>query len=190
MIKKRFSIIFSLLMLMLTSVSCQIGQIEEMSPLDAQLTHYALKIEDLPKGWKFSDKSWGVEFGGSGYTATYELEADSHIFLSNTVAIYLNEEKSKLAYQQWEDLWFKSTQPWPEATYSPLNQTDDYRFECLKLPDYYVLSCSYLQRHDNKISFLQINLDNKDLTFTQLNSIVGVLDKRLSEDIVNLTPTP
>lgn len=178
---------------MWVSVSCQIGQTEEMSPLDRQLTEYALKTNDLPNGWRYSEKSWGVEFGGSGYTVIYELKADTSIFLSNTIAIYLNEEKSKLAYQQWEELWFKSTQPWPEATYSPQNQNDDYRFECLKFPDDPILSCSYIQRHENIIGFAQINLDNKNLTFTELNDILSILDKRLNDvgrENKEATPTP
>ena len=180
--------LLSLLTLISVVVSCQIGQTEEMSPLDRQLTEYALKTNDLPNGWRYSDKSWGVEFGGSGYTVIYELEADTSIFLSNTIAIYLNEEKSKIAYQQWEDLWFKSTQPWPEATYSPQNQKDDYRFECLQFPDDPVLSCSYLQRHNNIIGFVKVNLDDKNLTFAQFNNILGVLDKRLNETSMETAP--
>ncbi|HEU0291237.1 MAG TPA: hypothetical protein VFR47_00775 [Anaerolineales bacterium] len=191
--KNRFWRLLSLLILISVSISCQIGQMEEMSPLDRQLTEYALKTNDLPNGWKYSDKDWGVEFGGSGYTVIYELEADPSIFLSNTIAIYLNEEKSEIAYQQWEDLWFKSTQPWPEATYSPRDQKDDYRFECLQFPEDPILSCRYLQRHNNIIGFVKINLDNKSLTFTELNDILGIVDERLNNVGVEnkeVTPTP
>jgi len=191
--KNRLWIWISVLIFMWVSVSCQIGLTEEMSPLDVQLTQYALKTNDLPSGWRYSEKSWGVEFGGSGYTVIYELEADTRIFLSNTISIYLNEEKSKIAYQQWEDLWFKSTQPWPEATYSPQDQKDDYRFECLSFPEDPILSCRYLQRHNNIIGFVKINLDNKSLTFTELNDILSILDKRLNDiggENKEVTPTP
>jgi hypothetical protein len=181
--------LLSLLILISVSASCQIGQTEEMSPLDRQLTEYALKISDLPDGWRYSDKGWGVEFGGSGYTVIYELKTDTSIFLSNTIAIYLNEEKSKIAYQQWEDLWFKSTQPWPEATYSPQNQKDDYRFECsYALPESSILSCRYLQRHENIIGFVKIRFDNKSLSFTELNDVLAILDQRLNETFIEATP--
>ncbi len=178
----------NLLIVFLLTILASFCQTEAMSPLDRQLTQYALKTNDLPTGWKYSDKDWGVEFGGSGYTVVYELKANTRIFFSNTVAIYAGDEKSKLAYQQWEDLWFKSTQPWPEATYSPQDQNDDYRFECLSFPDDPILSCTYIQRHNNKISFAHINLDNKSLTFTELNDILGILDKRLNEVADGATP--
>ena len=184
MYRARINLLVIFLLTILTS-SCQT---EAMSPLDRQLTEYALKTNDLPNGWRYSDKDWGVEFGGSGYTVIYELKANTRIFLSNTVAIYAGEEKSKLAYQQWEDLWFKSTQPWPEATYTPQDKNDDYRFECLSFPDDPILSCSYIQRHTNIIGFAQINLDNKKLTFIELNDILGILDKRLSDVAVDATP--
>jgi hypothetical protein len=191
--KNRFWRSLSLSILISVSISCQIGQTEEMSPLDRLLTEYALKTNDLPNGWIYSDKSWGVEFGGSGYTVSYVWAANTSMFLSNTIAIYSNEEKSKLAYQQWEDLWFNSTQPWPEATYSPQDQKDDYRFECLQFPEDPILSCSYIQRHNNIIGFVKINLDNKSLTFTELNEILNILDKRLNTVGVEnkeITPTP
>lgn len=178
----------NLLLVFLLAILASSCQTEAMSPLDRQLTEYALKTNDLPNGWKHSSEDWGVEFGGSGYTVTYELKTNASIFLSNTIAIYLNEEKSKLAYQQWEDLWFKSTQPWPEATYLPQDKNDDYRFECLSFPDDPILSCSYIQRHTNIINFAHINLDNKNLTFIELNDILGILDKRVNEVAVDATP--
>jgi len=186
--KRDTIIILIILIMVLSIVSCQT---EGLSPLQSQLTQYSLKIEDLPNGWQFSDKSWEADFGGAGYTVNYEL--NTNIFISNTVDIYLNTDKSKLAYQQWEDLWFKSTQPWPEATYLPRDQKDDYRFECLRFPEDPILSCSYLQRHNNVTSFLKINLDNKNLTFTELNDILGILDKRLNDvgiEKKNGTPSP
>ncbi len=167
--KRNHIVVLLILLTVLLTSSCQT---EEMSSLDRQLTEYALKTKDLPNGWKFSDKSWDAVFGGSGYTVVYELEADTSMFLSTTVAIYLNQDKAKLAYQQWEDLWFKSTQPWPEATYSPQDQKDDYRFECLyALPGSSILSCNYLQRHNNIIGFVKTRFDDKILTFTELNDI-------------------
>ena len=194
MTKNGFWRFLSLLLLISVSISCQIGQAEEMSPLDKLLTEYALKTNDLPNGWRYSDKSWGVEFGGSGYTVSYVWAADTSMFLSNTIAIYSNEEKSKLAYQQWEDLWFKSTQPWPEATYAPEDQKDDYRFECLDaLPGSSILSCRYLQRHENIIGFVKVRFDAASLTFAELNDILGILDGRLNNVGVEnqeITPTP
>jgi hypothetical protein len=177
-----------LLIIFLLAILASSCQTEAMSPLDRQLTEYALKTNDLPNGWRYSDKDWGVEFGGSSYTVIYELKANTRIFLSNTVAIYAGEEKSKLAYQQWEDLWFKSTQPWPEATYAPQNQKDDYRFECLSFPDDPILSCEYIQRHNNIIGFAHINFDTKSLGFSELNDILGILDKRLNEVAVDVAP--
>lgn len=174
----------SLFLLIWSSIcaSCKLGQIEQMSPLDSLLKEYALKANDLPEGWIFTGEDWGVDFGGSGYTVSYEFKTDPSILLSNTIAIYSDQEKSNLAYQQWEDLWFESTQLWPEATYSPQSQQDDCRFECLNaLVGSSILSCRYLQRHDNIIGFVKVRFDNESLTFTDLNRMLSILDKRLND---------
>jgi hypothetical protein len=165
-------------------------QTEKISETQLKLARYALKIGDLPKGWKFTGKSWGNGYGDEGYTVTYEI--DDHNFLSHTISIYSNQSQAQKGYEEWNNEWFESTQPWPEAKYFPLDSKDDYKFECLRLnPESPLLSCRYLQRHNEIISFVRTSLDNTSMTFAELDKVLGVLDERVNTvTLMEETPTP
>ncbi len=177
------------LTLMLFMMACQT---EKISQNQLKLARYTLKIDDLPKGWQFTGRSWSTDYGGDSYTVTYEF--DDHNFLSHTISMFPNESQAEQGYEKWNNEWFDVTQPWSEATYSPLNPKDDYKFECLRLsPESSIFGCRYLQRHNEKISFVRISLDNTALTFAGLNKVLGILDERVNT--VNLenqegTPAP
>ena len=177
------------LSLMFTMAACQT---EKMSQGQVKLARYTLKIDDLPKGWQFTGRSWSTDFGGDSYTVTYEI--DDHNFLSHTISMFQNETEAKKGYEEWNHEWFGITQPHPEATYSPLNPEDVYKFECVQLsPESPLFSCEYLQRHSEIISFMHANLTNTHLTFAELNKVLKILDERINTvtlDSEKGTPTP
>jgi len=154
-------------------------QAEKSSQTQLQ-TQYSLEIGDLPKGWKFEGESWNVDYGGESYTVTYQIT--DHNFVSHTISMYPNEDQAREAYEEWSNESFDSTQPLPEATYSPLNQNDDYRFGCfepLEGTKSVIFSCRHLQRHEEIISYVRVNLDNASLTFSEVDKILVILDERL-----------
>jgi hypothetical protein len=168
---------------MLFTASCQT---ERISQTQLQLARYSLKKADLPSGWKFTGKSWDVDFGGESYAVTYEM--DMHIFITHEVSIHASQDQAQEAYKEWEGDWFVSTNLQPDAPYSPLDQDDDYRYECKQIKPVSPLKvCFYLQRHDEMISFVKINLDNRNRnnpTLEEVNDILDVLDKRLNEVVI------
>ena len=184
--------ILSLMLVLVTllTASCQVDRFnsDALNSSRSQLKQYSLEITDLPHGWKFSERSWGTDFGGESYAVTYKLNDLIHI--SHDTDIYSDEDQSKIGYQKWEADWFNSTtKPWPGATFSPSDQSDQSRFECLQLsPMDPLLSCAYLQRHKKIISFVLVTIDNSDFTFTELNSILDILDKRLNEVVLDAKP--
>src|SRR6266496_76105 len=167
----------AVLILTLAIAACQT---EQISQDQLKLARYTLKINHLPKAWRFTGRSWSTDFSGDSYTATYEI--DDHNFLSHTISLFPNEVEAEKGYEEWNNEWFNSTQPNPEATYSPLNSEDVHRFECVQLStESPVFSCSYLQRHGEVISFVLANLTNNTyLTFTELNQVLGILDERVN----------
>lgn len=182
-----------LLMLVLVTLltsSCQTPRTSRVSETQLQLARYSLKKADLPQGWKFEGESWSVDFGGESYTVTYEM--DMLIFVSHVVSIHPSEEEAKQAYQSWEGDWFDTTYLQPDEPYSPLDEDDDYRYECEKIkPDSPIKVCFYLQRHNDVINFVHISFDgrNKDNpTFAEINDILSILDERLNEVVIDAKP--
>jgi len=190
MIRAIFTRSILFVIFVVVTASCQVERLgsDTLSPSQLQLKRYSLEITDLPRDWKFSERSWGTDFGGEGYAVTYKLTDLIHI--SNDTDIYSDEDQSKVGYQKWEADWFDSTtKPWPGATFTPSDQSDQYRFECLQLsPKDPLLSCAYLQQHKKIISFVLVTIDNSDFTFEELNNILGILDKRLNEVVIDATP--
>jgi len=164
-------------------------QTERINQTQLQLVRYSLKITDLPKGWKFTGKDWGTDFGGESYTIAYER--DVLVFVSNSVAIYPSEIQAEQVYKDWEDEWFYSSpkQIQLDVSFFPIDQHDEHRFECSQLyqgdP---IVFCVYLQRHDKLINFVRISSDSRNkysLSFEEIYEILGVLDSRLNEVVLD-----
>ena len=96
--------------------------------------------------------------------------------------MYDDEEQAKSAYPKWEEKWFIGDfKKWPEADFVPSDPNDEYRFECIQTSDKAPISCNYLQRHKQLISFVLVNFDGKVMTFAQLNGILKAVDERLNK---------
>ncbi len=179
--------IWLFLVIILITASCQT---EEIIQTQLQLARYSLKKADLSKGWKFSGKSWEAVFGGESYTVVYER--DKLVFITHTISVHVSEDKAKQAYKEWESDWFDTTDLQPDVQYSPLDEDDDYRYECQKLkPDSPLKVCFYLQRHNEIISFVHIGFDARsrnNTTFEEINEILAVLDERLNEVVIDAKP--
>jgi hypothetical protein len=154
-----------------------------------------LKKSDLPGfGWSNEGKSWEPAYGGESYGSVYVQDQDKYIFVRHTVSIHSSEDAAQQAYKEWEKEWFDFDliNLQPEVPYTPLDQDDDYRFECSQMkPNDPLIVCFYLQRHNQVISFVGINLDYRstsNLTFAEINDILAILDQRLNEVVINPKP--
>ncbi len=186
----KFMILIIVLVTLLTS-SCQIPRTSRFSENQVQLVQYSLKEADLPgSGWSIEGQGWNTDYGGESYGITYIR--DKHVFVNHIVSIHSNVDQAKQAYVEWEVKWFDVTNLQPEVPYVPSSQDDDYRFECFQMkPNDPLLVCFYLQRHNQVINFVRISLDGKskdNLTFEEINNILGILDKRLNEVVLDAKP--
>ncbi len=183
--KNKILILVLVLATLLTS-SCRTSRV---SQTQIQLLQYSLQKADLLGKWSVEGKAWGADYGGESYGITYMR--DKYVFINHIVSIHSSEDRAKQAYKEWETKWFDVTNLQPEAPYVPLDQNDDYRFECLQIkPDDPLMDCIYLQRHNEIISFVKTNFDdrsNNNLKFAELSDILAILDKRLNELVVDAT---
>jgi hypothetical protein len=154
---------------------------------------YSLKKADLPGfGWRVEgSESWEPAYGGESHGITYIR--DKFVFISHVVSIHSNEDQAQQAYQEWENDWFTIAKFQAITSFSPSNANDIFRYECEQKESGAPLGrlCLYLQRKNNLISFVKITLDesSKDnLTFEEINNILGVLDKRLNEVVLDAKP--
>lgn len=167
--------------------SCQTSRTSRVSQTEMQLLQYSLKKGDLPNsGWSVEGEGWGADYGGESYGITYIR--DEHVFVNHIVSMHSSDVRAKQAYQEWEGNVFDVTNLQPEVPYTPLDQNDDHRIECYKIEiDSPLMVCIYLQRHGTIISYVRISFDDKskdNLTFAEVNDMLLILDKRLSEVVV------
>jgi len=188
-------LIIILIFVSLLTISCEVSQIDK-SPSrrdDAQLLvlQSALKKTDLPgSGWKLEGEGWGTDYGGENYNVTFIH--DQHVFINHSLSIHPSEEQAQQAQKEWENEWIKLSNLQPAMPYVSLNQKDDYVSGCYQRePTYSLMVCMYLQRHNQIISFVKVNLDTgsvNNLTFDEINDILSVLDKRVNEMVVESAP--
>jgi hypothetical protein len=151
-----------------------------------------LKKADLPGfGWRVEVESWAPAYGGESYGIVYVR--DKLVFINHDVAIYSSEDQAQQAYKEWENDWFTIAKFQAITSFSPSNTNDVFRYECEQKESGAPLGrlCLYLQRKNNLISFVRISLDenSKDnLTFEEINNILGILDKRLNEVVLDAKP--
>jgi len=191
--KRNKIIILAILLVALLTSSCQTSRTSRVSQAQIQLVQYSLKKTDLPGSWSIEGESWGADYGGESYAVTYIHE--KLVFITHMVSIYPNEDQAQLAYKEWESEWFSIAKFKPVTSFSPMNTDDTFRYECeQKDPDGPLGSlrlCIYLQQQNEIVSFVKISLDesSKDnLTIEEINDILGVLDERLNEVVIDAKP--
>ena len=181
--KLQYTFLVAILFSILATVSCQV---ERISQSQLELERLSVTITDLPDGWVYSGQNWNESFGGETYTIGYGVPYNNIIRFAHTITEYSNEDQAKIGYPKWEaDTFDGDWNEWEGANFVPSDPNDQYRFECLQvLSDTSVVSCRYLQRHNQIISYVLVNLDGEAMTLSQLNEILGVLDVRLNEVVV------
>lgn len=184
-------IMLIIVLVMLLATSCQTPRTSRVSQTEIQLVQYSLKKADLPgSGWSIEGEGWGADYGGESYGITFIRE--QHVFVNHIVSMHSSEDRAQQAYKAWEAEWFETTNLQPDILFSPSDQDDDYRYECEELqPGHPLMVCFYLQRHNQIISFVRINLDNgsiNNLTFADINDILAILEERLNEVVIEETP--
>jgi hypothetical protein len=188
-------IIVSILMLVahLTS-SCDISwnanAPSRVDQTQVLLRQYTLQKTDLPgAGWRVQGDGWGTDYGGENYGITFVR--DQHVFINHTLSIHPSDEQAQQAFKEWEDKWIKLMNLQSAVPYVSINQKDDYVSGCYQSqPTDPLMVCIYLQRHNRIISFVQVNLDSgsaNNLTFEEINDILGIVDKRVNEMVVDTT---
>ena len=193
MIKNKIVVIILILVALLTS-SCDLSQIEKAPPRrdknQVLVKQYVLKKTDLPgASWRVQGEGWGTDYGGENYGITFIR--DQHVFINHTLSIHPSEEQAQQAFKEWENEWIKKDNLQPAIPYVSLNQKDDYVSGCFQTrPIDPLMDCEYLQRHNQSISFIQVNFDTgsaNSLTFDEINKILSILDKRVNEMVVDST---
>ncbi len=164
-------------LLVLFVASCQ-G--ESISQTAQKLERYAINTKDLPKGWKFFSEDWSSQPGEDYYAATYGVPNKDIIGLSQVITIYPSEEQAQLGYLEQEKEWFSVGKEWEGAEFTPQDSNDEYRYVCLQIFSDPILSCTFLQKHNNMVTLILVNFDGQLMTMSQFNEILKVLDKRLN----------
>lgn len=157
-------------------MSCQGNAISQTAQ---KLERYALNPRDLPKGWEFFSEGWSSEPGEHYYGTTFGVPNRDIIGLSQVVEWYPDEDQARLGYSEYEEEWFSVGQEWPGAEFTPLDTKDNYRYVCLDVFTE-ILTCRFLQRHNNIVTLILVNFDDKVMNMTQFNEILKVLDTRLN----------
>jgi hypothetical protein len=166
------------ILLVFLSSACQA---EVISHTAQKLERYAVNTKDLPEGWAFSKEDWNIESGKDSYAAAYGVPNKDIVGLSQVIYIYPDEEQTQLAYSEQEKKWFSEGREWPGAEFTPLDTNDKYRYVCLQIFfDKSIVSCRFLQKHNNIVVLILVNVDGKSMTLMQFNEILKVLDKRLN----------
>jgi hypothetical protein len=165
--------------LLLLTTSCQI---EKISQTELKLERYAATTKDFPKGWAFVSEDWGGESGKESYSANYNVPSKNIIGFGETIVLYPDQARSQNAYLEWEKEWFSVGEKWPGTEFAPLDSNDEYRYECTQISlDKSVISCVFLQKHNELVVLILVNIDDKAMTFSQLNEVLRVLDERLNK---------
>lgn len=189
------TVMIILILVTLLAASCDLSQIENAPPRRSNnqllVKQYVLKKTDLPgAGWSIEGEGWEYDFGGEGYGIVFIR--DQHVFVTHSLSIYPNEEQAQQALKESENKWIKLTNIQPTIPYVSSNQKDDYLSGCYQeQPTYPLIICIYLQRHNQIISFVKVNLDSgsaNTLKFDEVNNMLSVLDKRVNEMSVASTP--
>ncbi len=168
----------SMILLLLIS-SCQT---ETISQTELKLERYAANAKDFPKGWAFIGEDWNSEFGKESYSANYGVPNKDPIGFGQTIAIYPDQVGAQNGYLEWEKKWFSVGEKWPGTEFTPQDPNDEYRYECVQIfLDKSIISCTFLQKHNELVVLILINIDDQAITFSQFNEILRVLDERLNK---------
>lgn len=168
--------IYTVLLMMFTSC-----QAEPIKPASLRLERYAVTATDFPDGWKFVGEDWSSGTDTERYSVSYGAPAKDGIGLNQTLQLYTSLSAAQNEYLNQEKEWFSTTKKWEGAEFAPLNSDDDYRYECVQIfMDKSIVSCSFLQRHNEIVVIILVNVDGKLIAFSQLNEILRVLDERLN----------
>lgn len=164
--------------LFMTLTSCQS---EPIKPASLRLERYAVTAKDFPDGWKFVGEDWSSVIDTERYSVSYGAPSKDGIGLNQTIQLYASISAAQDEYSTQENEWFSTTKKWEGAEFTPVNSKDDYRYECVQIfMDKSIVSCSFLQRHNEIVILILVNVDGELITFAQLNEILRVLDERLN----------
>jgi hypothetical protein len=152
---------------------------EKISQNQQRLERYAVQIKDLPDGWGYSGQNWFTEYGGEGYLRGYGVKGNDVIRFVHTISLFSDSAQAVEAYSKWENDEFDTMTPWAEANFVPSDSRDDFRFECEQVLSG-ITSCSYLQRHNQFIVNVYVNINDEVMTFSQLDEVLKILDERLN----------
>ncbi len=156
-------------------------QAEPIKPASLRLERYAVTAKDFPKGWKFVGEDWSSGTDTERYSVSYGTPAKDGIGLNQTLQLHTSLSAAQNEYLNQEKEWFSTTKKWEGAEFSPLSAEDEYRYECVQIfMDRSIVSCSFLQRHNEIVVIILVNVDGELITFAQLNEILRVLDERLN----------
>lgn len=164
--------------LFMTLISCQA---EPIKPASLRLERYAVTAKDFPDGWKFVGEDWSSGTDIERYSVSYGAPSKDGIGLNQTIQLYASISAAQDEYSSQEKEWFSTTKKWEGTEFTPVNSKDDYRYECVQIfMDKSIVSCGFLQRHNEIVVIILINVDGELITFAQLNEILRVLDERLN----------
>ena len=156
-------------------------QAEPIKPVSLRLERYAVTAKDFPDGWKFVGEDWSSGTDTERYSVSYGAPSKDGIGLNQTIQLYTSIAAAQNEYSNQEKEWFSTTKKWEGADFSPLSSEDEYRYECVQIfMDRSIVSCRFLQRHNQIVVLILVNVDGELITFTQLNEILRTLDERLN----------
>lgn len=155
---------------------------EAISQTELKLERYAATTKDFPKGWVFNGEDWNSESGKESYSVNYSVPNKDPIGFGQTIAIYPDQAQAQNGYLEWEKEWFSVGEKWPGTEFIPQDSNDEYRYKCIQIfLDKSIVSCTFLQKHNELVVLILVNIDGKTLNLSQFNEILRVLDERLNK---------
>ena len=172
------SVIFWSVSILLLCTACGVEDPDIGETVNFQFEEVHIVKADLSDKWQYKSLDW---LEGNVKSVTYK--AGEGIFLSHDVGVYPGPEAAEFAYSEWEEKWYAGAwQPRLEATFTPSDPGDQFRYECIdviangkpKSP------CTFLQQHGRLVSLVLVSIDGESITFDEFNDLLQVIDGKLN----------
>jgi hypothetical protein len=104
--KKYLHKIFEFVLFAVFVTSCQV---ETVSQTSLKLERFAIKKNDLPKGWIYSGENWDKKHGGDSYLVGYTVLYSDSIRFVHELTVFSDSTQAVKAFPIWDEEWFNST---------------------------------------------------------------------------------
>ncbi|MBI9047482.1 MAG: hypothetical protein JEZ06_23555 [Anaerolineaceae bacterium] len=138
---------------------------------------------DLSGNYELKDMGIEEIEDGNLFYRTYEKKAENiGSIITHQISIYSDTETARNKFSFYEERLF--TDIWimpPSSNFEPIVSDDYYVYKCHDTQnDSY--SCRVIQQHQNLLIIIFVNINEKNISFSEFDEILESLDSRLPEE--------